>query len=95
LIVRLERRGESTWDSYAHGSTGTDGHVAEWVPQTPKRVDRGVYRLVYDSGSYFAALGIASFHPQVAIEFLVGDDDVCHVPLLLGPHAYATFRSNR
>ena len=89
----MERRDEIAWELFASGSTGVDGHVADWYPVAPKRPDRGVYRLLFDSGRYFAALGIAPFHPEVTIQFVVADPDADqHVPLLLGPYAYATFR---
>ena len=96
LAVHLKRRGDNGWDNCASGSTGHDGAVAGWSPSPPARTDRGLYRLVFDSGSYYAVLGVESFHSRVTIEFIVADPDAdFHVPLLLGPYAYTTFRSDQ
>lgn len=94
--VRLERRVDATWSAEATGCTGTDGTVANWSPEPAGRTGRGVYRLRFDSGLYFATLGIAPMYPEVVIVFAVGEQaEDCSVTLLLGPYAYATFRGTR
>jgi 5-hydroxyisourate hydrolase len=96
VTVRLERRVDDDWAPRAVGATAGDGRVIDWSPEPLSRLDRGVYRLVFDSGGYFAALGIAPFHPEVVVVFAVADPDAdYHVPLLLAPHGFATFRGNR
>jgi 5-hydroxyisourate hydrolase len=96
LAVHLKRRGDTGWDECASGSTGQDGTVAGWTPPPPDRPNRGLYQLIFDSGSYYAVLGVASFHSRVTIEFIVADSNIdFHVPLLLGPYAYTTFRSDQ
>jgi 5-hydroxyisourate hydrolase len=55
----------------------------------------GVYRLRFDTGSYFAASGVIAFYPEVVIAFEVIDPDShYHVPLLLSPYAYSTYRGS-
>jgi len=53
----------------------------------------GVYRLVFGTGAYFAARGVAAFYPEVTITFTVVDGHY-HVPLLLSPFAYSTYRGS-
>lgn len=92
--TRLERRVDADWDSQGGGRTDVDGQWAEWSPN--RAPARGVYRLLFDAGRYFAALGIVPFYPEVSIVFAVSDPDQnCHLTLLLGPHAYTAFRSTR
>jgi 5-hydroxyisourate hydrolase len=54
-----------------------------------------VYRLVFDTASYFAATGQSGFYPRVTIDFeLVDASAHYHVPVLLSPFAYSTYRGS-
>ncbi|WP_449066078.1 hydroxyisourate hydrolase [Planomonospora algeriensis] len=73
----------------AAGSTDADGRITGWRPGP------GVHRLVFGTGAYFAARGTDSFYPEVCVVFRVGDpDEHHHVPLLLSPFAYSTYRGS-
>jgi 5-hydroxyisourate hydrolase len=76
----------------AEAVTDADGRVARLgEPGLPP----GGYRLVFDTGAYFAAIGQAAFYPEVAVSFLAAEaDGHYHVPLLLSPFAYATYRGS-
>ncbi|WP_406233807.1 hydroxyisourate hydrolase [Nocardia sp. NBC_01009] len=54
----------------------------------------GTYRLVFDTGSYFARLRVDSFFPEVSITFVVTEERHYHVPLLLSPFAFSTYRGS-
>lgn len=55
----------------------------------------GVYRLTFDTASYFAAQGTAGFYPEVVIAFEIDDPaGRFHVPILLSPYAYSTYRGS-
>jgi 5-hydroxyisourate hydrolase len=54
----------------------------------------GVYRLVFDTGAYFAAAERTGFYPEVSITFVVDEERHYHVPLLLSPFAYSTYRGS-
>ena len=55
----------------------------------------GVYRITFGSGAYFEALGTASFYPEVTVTFEVTSrGEHYHVPLLLSPFAYSTYRGS-
>ena len=54
-----------------------------------------MYRITFDTGSYFQARGIASFYPEVTVTFeITGPGEHYHVPLLLSPFAYSTYRGS-
>ncbi|MGW4639749.1 hydroxyisourate hydrolase [Sphaerisporangium sp. NPDC004334] len=75
------------------GVTDGDGRLADWLPEGEP--GRGVHRLVFDTGSYFAVSGVAAFYPEVVVTFAIGDPDAhYHVPLLLSPFAYSTYRGS-
>ncbi|WP_327110504.1 hydroxyisourate hydrolase [Nocardia sp. NBC_01730] len=71
-------------------ATDDDGRIgafgAELEPDT--------YRLVFDTGAYFAHHEVETFYPEVAIAFAVTEERHYHVPLLLSPFAYSTYRGS-
>jgi len=55
----------------------------------------GVYRITFRTGDYFAALGVKTFYPRVEVVFEVTSaTEHYHVPLLLSPFAYSTYRGS-
>ena len=55
----------------------------------------GSYRITFDTGGYFAATGQQGFYPEVAVTFVVTEAGARHhVPLLLSPFAYSTYRGS-
>jgi len=69
----------------ADGRTDDDGRIRDLGPDT---LDPGVYRLVFD-------IGPDAFFPEVVITFRISDGTQHHhVPLLLSPFAYSTYRGS-
>ena len=54
----------------------------------------GVHRLTFATGDYFRTAGRESFHPEVVVTFGVDPAAHLHVPLLLSPFAYSTYRGS-
>ena len=76
----------------ASGVTDEAGRISDLGPE---RLDAGTYRLTFATGDFFAATGRATFYPVVSIDFAVADSaQHYHVPLLLSPFAYSTYRGN-
>ncbi|MEV7769352.1 hydroxyisourate hydrolase [Microbacterium sp. NPDC086615] len=74
----------------AEGTTDGDGRLA----LGPDRLDDGDYALTFGTGAYFRARGVASFHPIATVAFTVSGEAHLHVPLLLSPFAYSTYRGS-
>lgn len=92
VAVRLERLDGDASDPLAHGRTDDDGRARDLGPE---QVPAGTYRLVFDTGAWFAAAGRETFYPEVVVTFLVTDEHPHHhVPLLLSPFAYSTYRGS-
>lgn len=91
--VRLEAAVGDGWKSLAETSTGADGRARDGLAA---ELSAGRHRLVFDTAGYFAAQGVDEFFfPEVAICFTVADPDAhYHVPLLLSPFAYSTYRGS-
>ena len=90
--VRLERASGPGPEEIGRASTDADGRVRDIGPE---RLPAGAYRLVFDTAGYFAQQRTAAFFPEVAVTFTVdGEGQHYHVPLLLSPFGYATYRGS-
>ena len=79
-------------EAIGDGITDGDGRVGSLGPE---RLDAGDYRLRFASGGYFAARGVEAFYPEVVVVFTVADaDQHYHVPVLLNPFGYSTYRGS-
>jgi 5-hydroxyisourate hydrolase len=75
------------------GTATTDGDGR--IPHLGADLQPGVYRLHFDTGGYFARLDVATFYPEVVITFEITDAaGSYHVPVLLSPYAYSTYRGS-
>lgn len=88
--VRLERV-DGTAGLIASGTTDADGRLGDLGPEA---VPAGTYRLLFDTGAYFARSTTTTFFPEVSVTFLVTDGQHYHVPLLLSPFAFSTYRGS-
>jgi 5-hydroxyisourate hydrolase len=74
----------------AEAVTDADGRVRELGT-----LEAGTYRITFDTGGYFAATGRQGFYPEVVVAFTVTEPGQHHhVPLLLSPFAYSTYRGS-
>ena len=94
VSVTLEIETAGQWRELARRVTNADGRVADFVPEGSP-VERGSYRLSFETGVYFMAQGVLSFHPRIRVEFDIRDPGQHqHVPLLLSPFGYTTYRGS-
>ena len=74
----------------AEGLTDDDGRIARLADDLASED----HVLRFDTGAWFAARGTSAFYPQVVVTFAIGTDDHYHVPLLLNPYGYSTYRGS-
>ncbi len=80
------------WQLVGRGTAGADGHLRT-LTRTDRAPSPGVYRLVFETGPYFASRSERSFFPRVVVVFeVVPGDAHYHVPLLISPYGYSTYR---
>lgn len=80
------------WQIVGRGATDADGRLQTLMAASIAPLP-GIYRLVFDTRAYFDAQEIRAFYPQVIVTFEVAEsDEHYHVPLLLSPFGYATYR---
>jgi 5-hydroxyisourate hydrolase len=97
--VVLERGGKSSeWQVVGHGETDADGRLRSLMAEQAP-LEAGLYRLLFDTRRYFEGRGVRAFYPSVIITFEVAEEEAkhaahYHVPLLLSPFGYTTYRGS-
>jgi 5-hydroxyisourate hydrolase len=94
IAVVLSRWGSEGWEELAAGTTSEDGRIADLL--TPgETLAAGTYRLHFATGNYFAGQDLPEFYPYVDVVFELGGEGADHhIPLLLSPFGYSTYRGS-
>ena len=91
--IQLLKKTNDNWQQLAEGITNADGRIPNLL-QPNVVVETGFYKIIFDTAGYFTTQNIKSFYPSVSIEFEVFDAAHYHVPLLLNPFGYSTYRGS-
>jgi 5-hydroxyisourate hydrolase len=82
------------WEIIGKGVTDSDGRLRDLMDESADLL-LGDYRFTFDTETYFAGQQTEGFYPQVTIVFTVRDaSQHYHVPLLLSPFGYSTYRGS-
>ncbi|CAN5484275.1 hydroxyisourate hydrolase [soil metagenome] len=95
ISVVLERKSHSAgWQAIAEGMTDIDGRLNDLL-DTREVFLPGHYRLIFETGPYFLLQNVECFFPQITVSFVVKDPmQHYHVPVLLSPFGYSTYRGS-
>lgn len=93
VTIVLYEQSNSNWQEVVSGITNADGRITDWLPKE-QVLPAGDYKLRFETGNYFKQLGMPSFYPFVEIVFSIIDSAHYHVPLLLNPYGYSTYRGS-
>ena len=77
----------------ASGKTNADGRISDLLGDGVA-LEPGVYKMVFQTGEYYKALDTKTFYPEVTVMFETFDKTHYHVPLLLNPFGYSTYRGS-
>ncbi|WP_026532291.1 hydroxyisourate hydrolase [Arthrobacter sp. H41] len=92
VTAQLSLKSAEGWETVADGTTDTDGRIRDLGPD---RLEPGTYRISFGTGEYFHSTGTETFFPEVVLTFTVSSPtEHYHVPLLLSPFAYSTYRGS-
>jgi 5-hydroxyisourate hydrolase len=90
--VRLESFAGGAWSEVTKGETDADGRCSPlW---SSDGLESGDFRLTFETGAYYSALGKPTLYPSVLILFEVVAGESYHIPLLLSPFGYSTYRGS-
>jgi 5-hydroxyisourate hydrolase len=81
------------WRQITRGTTNSDGRVPDLLPENTL-LEPGVYRLRFETKDYFEKQAQQTFYPFIEITFTITDTEHYHVPLLLNPFGYSTYRGS-
>jgi 5-hydroxyisourate hydrolase len=86
--------GAQHWTTLAEVATDENGRIPRFLPDGPLRT--GTYRVCFDTKTYLETTGRPVFFPQIDVVFSVdgGAEEHYHVPLLLSPFGYSTYRGS-
>jgi 5-hydroxyisourate hydrolase len=92
--IRLERQDASgNWQILNSARTDQDGRCSQLLRDD--QMSPGLYRLSFDTASYFAAQKVSALYPVVEVTFQVRDgESQFHIPLLLSANGYTTYRGS-
>lgn len=93
ISIRLQVYSNNNWQTIAQGITNADGRIADLLPQE-RNLKPATYKMVFDTGSYYANQNLKTFYPEVEIQFTTFDETHYHVPLLVNPFGYNTYRGS-
>jgi 5-hydroxyisourate hydrolase len=83
----------ATFTDLGSGETDADGRITDLL--APGSLKTGSYRITFDTGAWYEAQRVASFYPRVVVDFVITAlDQHYHVPLLLSPFGYSTYRGS-
>jgi len=92
IKVRLERMDAGKPETIASAVTDAEGRVRDWVTLP---VAKGHYRLVFETAEWFRASGRETLYPEIVIHVRVSDSEPhYHIPVLLAPFGYTTYRGS-
>jgi len=77
----------------AQGRTNSDGRIPDFLPPG-KFLSSGTYSIWFNTAQYFQAQQIVGFYPEVEIRFSIFDQTHYHIPLLINPFGYSTYRGS-
>jgi 5-hydroxyisourate hydrolase/2-oxo-4-hydroxy-4-carboxy-5-ureidoimidazoline decarboxylase len=93
ISIRMQAMRNGTWQTIAQGITNADGRIPDLLPQE-RILKPATYKMVFDTGSYFKKQNLKTFYPAVEIIFNTFDEAHYHVPLLVNPFGYSTYRGS-
>ena len=93
ISIRLQSKQNGVWQTIAQGITNADGRIPDLLPQE-KNLKPDTYKMVFDIGNYYKQQNLKTFYPEVEIIFSTFDETHYHVPLLVNPFGYSTYRGS-
>jgi 5-hydroxyisourate hydrolase len=93
VSIVLFQQKNNNWTELANGITNADGRIPNFLSKETI-LEPGIYKIRFEVKAYFDKEGIASFYPFVEIVFDITTREHYHIPLLLSPFGYSTYRGS-
>ena len=94
VVITLTKQRDHQWQTIGSGKTNNDGRVPDLCKDSSHLVP-GTYKMHFDTQQYFSATGDTLFYPYAEVVFIIDQSDQhYHIPLLLSPFGYSTYRGS-
>ncbi len=93
IPITLYENANGVWKPITVGVTDDDGRITDLLPPG-KKLTAGKYQLIFNTEAYYSSRQQKGFYPEVAIQFNITSHNHYHVPLLLNPYGYTTYRGS-
>lgn len=93
VSIELLQKVDDDWIIMASGVTNQDGRIGDLL-SPDEALPVGSYKMHFATAAYHQATAQAVFYPEVEIQFMVQDHSHYHIPLLLNPYGYSTYRGS-
>ena len=94
IPISLQRPiGDDQWEDITSGTTNSDGRIPNFLADDIV-LEPGVYRMLFITKTYFEQTETVGFYPEVPVIFQINDTQHYHIPLLLSPFGYSTYRGS-
>lgn len=91
-VILYHQQGDN-WIELTRGSTNRDGRITDWINDNTL-LPSGIFKLVFETGAYFNKSATSTFYPFVEVTVTIADEAHYHIPLLLSPYGYSTYRGS-
>ncbi len=81
------------WELLSSGITDSDGRIKNLLNDEVK-IQNGIYKIKFYTKDFFEKNIIRSFYPFIEIVFEIDSEEHYHIPLLLSPYGYSTYRGS-
>lgn len=94
IQVTLEKKNGNDYQKIGGGKTNDDGRLPGLLADN-YQLESGIYRISFDTGSYYQSEGLKCFYPEASIVFEIENPtEHFHVPLLISGYGYSTYRGS-
>lgn len=93
MLIHLKGLRGNQWKPMSVGITNDDGRIPDVLPPGRLLIP-GVYAMTFNTDGYYDRNNQSGFYPEVSIQFRVTDNSHYHVPLLINPYGYTTYRGS-
>lgn len=91
--IMLYQEQNDGWTEIAKGLTNADGRIPDLLKKDVL-LKTGIYKMRFDVKEYFEKNNTKGFYPYVEIVFEINSSEHYHIPLLLNPFGYSTYRGS-
>ncbi len=93
MMITLKGLRDNEWKPISVGITNSDGRIGDVLP-AGRKLKPGNYMMIFNTKKYYEIHNQKGFYPEVSIQFEVTDESHYHIPLLINPYGYSTYRGS-